>query len=146
MNIKKISDNKGFTIIEFMIAISIIAISILGISTMQISSVRNNKAGNEQTIATKLAQDQMEVLKAENVNDSDSLLNPSSFPATVFDSNNPINENGGSGGSFTRYWEVDEYRTDESRLVTVTVEWTRHGFGGETRNVTLTSLTRGSGF
>ena len=64
MPIKKESvRERGFTLLEVIIAISIFAVGVLAVATMQISATRGNRLGNELTQATTLAQMQIEELK-----------------------------------------------------------------------------------
>ena len=113
---------KGFTLLEILIAISIFAIGVLAVASMQISAIRGNRLGNEVTQATFLAQDKLEELK----NSSDI--------ASVPDSND-------QQGIFTRSWQITP-ATGDSRLVTVTVTWT---VGGASRNMALRTVTTGGG-
>lgn len=56
--------NKGFTLIELMIAIVILSVGLLGMATLTGSIVRNNKLSNDLSTATTLAQDKMEDIRA----------------------------------------------------------------------------------
>ena len=114
--------NKGFTLLEVLIAISIFAVGLLGVATMQISAIRGNRLGNEVTQATFLGQAKLEELK---------------------NSTNVANEPDGNDqqGIFTRTWVITP-NTAYSRRVTVTVAWT---IGGNTHNVVLSTVTRGGG-
>ena len=56
--------NKGFTLIELMIAIVILSVGLLGMATLTGSIVRNNKFSNDLSTATTLAQDKMEDIRA----------------------------------------------------------------------------------
>lgn len=113
---------KGFTLIEILIAISIFAIGVLAVASMQISAIRGNRLGNEVTQATFLAQDKLEELK----NSSDI--------ASVPDSND-------QQGIFTRSWQIAP-ATGDSHLVTMTVTWT---VAGASHNMVLRTITTGGG-
>ena len=114
--------NKGFPLLEVLIAISIFAVGLLGVATMQISAIRGNRLGNEVTQATFLGQAKLEELK---------------------NSTNVANEPDGNDqqGIFTRTWVITP-NTAYSRRVTVTVAWT---IGGNTHDVILGTVTRGGG-
>ena len=131
----QISDNeRGLSLIEILIAIAIFSIGILGVAQLQISNIRNNTSGNITTLATMLARQQMETLKAEG--DVTTL-------ADGADPNNPIDENGNAGGIFTRSWIVtNPLGGSTSRHLAVTVSWNRQG---QNRSVVFTSMTRGNG-
>ncbi len=145
MPIKKESvRERGFTLLEVLIAISIFAVGVLAVATMQISATRGNRLGNELTQATSLAQMQIEELKGADTGDPvDCLVGlPTGLPNGNYnDPNNPIDETGANGGIFTRSWVIAA-NTACSRLVTVTVAWT---IGGNTYDVVLSTVTRGGG-
>jgi len=56
--------NGGFTLIELMIAIVILSVGLLGMATLTGSIVQKNKFSNDLTAATTLAQDKMELIRA----------------------------------------------------------------------------------
>ncbi|BBO80103.1 hypothetical protein DSCO28_06690 [Desulfosarcina ovata subsp. sediminis] len=149
------SSTNGFTLIEVLLAMCVLSIGLLAVAAMQISAVRNNKTGNTYTQATALAQAQMELIKNSDIDDDSGFLNPSSLPTTTSDPNNPLDENGNSGGIYTRTWTVEAYQVDSdgngtpdtdsdyARTVTVTVSFPFVGSG--TKQVSLTAITAGGG-
>lgn len=126
---------RGFTLLEVLIAISIFSVGVLAVAAMQGTATRGNRLGNELTQATTLAQQQIEELKSSDF--SSATLAPGNYN----DPNNPIDETGQNGGIFTRSWVIAAHTTF-SRLVTVTVAWT---IGTTTHNVVLSTVTRGGG-
>ncbi len=123
MNLVK--DKRGFSLLEVLIAICLLSIGILGLVTLQSRSIRGNDLGNRTTQAVALAQDQVEQLitSASGGNFPLSIPNPNPFP----DANNPIDETGtgGSGGIFTRAWEIeDPGPVPNSQNIIVRVGWT----------------------
>jgi len=131
---------RGFTLLEVLIAISIFSIGVLAVAAMQGTATRGNRLGNELTRATVLAQQQIEVLKSADTSHPATLA--TGLPTGNYnDPNNPIDETGQNGGIFTRSWVV-AVNTTFSRLVTVTVSWT---IGTKTYNVVLSTVTRGGG-
>jgi type IV pilus assembly protein PilV len=58
------AENRGFSIIEVIFALSIFAIGILAVSTLAISSVNSNASARRITDATALAEDRLEKLAA----------------------------------------------------------------------------------
>lgn len=127
-------NERGFSLVEILIALGIFSIGILAVAQLQLWNIRNNSTGNFTTMATMLARQQMETLKNET--DVTTLSSDS-------DPNNPIDEDGNSGGIFTRTWAVtNPLGGSTSRHLTVAVSWSRRG---QNRSVVLTSITRGNG-
>jgi type IV pilus assembly protein PilV len=126
-------DKRGFTLLEVLIAISIFAVGVLAAATLQVNAIRRNRLGNEVTQAASLAQMQIETLKRADI--SSAALAPGHYD----DPNNPIDETGAHGGIFTRSWDIAD-NTAFSRIVTVTVSWTKRG---GSQLVDLSTVTRG---
>ena len=62
--------NRGFSLIEVMIAMAIFSIGILAVGSMQLSSTKNNTTGNITTQATMLARQKIEELRVvQDLND-----------------------------------------------------------------------------
>ena len=134
------SDNRGFTLLEVLIAVSIFSIGLLAVASMQIGAITGNRLGNELSIATFLAQEQVETLKSAAL--TSAALTPNDALNPVYsDPNNPIDETGANGGIFNRSWVVAN-NTTFSRTVTVTVSWPQ---AAPAHSVVLTTTTRGGG-
>jgi prepilin-type N-terminal cleavage/methylation domain-containing protein len=103
----------GFTMIEVMVALLLTAIAASGIIALFMVQTRSSGYSRHATEATILAQDEMERLRAMNINAGSG-------------STSNINELGQTGGIFTRSWEISS--TSGSHLdVTVTVSWNEDG-------------------
>ncbi len=127
-------NERGFSLIEVMIALVIFSIGILAVAQLQFWNIRNNTTGNITTMATLLARQKMEELKSRA---DVTTLNSDA------DADNPINADGSAGGIFTRTWTVSNpLGGSTSRHLAVTVSWSRRG---QNRSVVLTSMTRGNG-
>ena len=127
-------NERGFSLIEVMIALVIFSIGILAVAQLQFWNIRNNTTGNITTIATLLARQKMEELKSQA---DVTTLNSDA------DADNPIDAAGQAGGIFTRTWTVSNpLGGSTSRHLAVTVSWSRQG---QNRSVVLTSITRGNG-
>ena len=116
-------DDKGFTLIEVLIAITLLTVGLMAVATMQVSAIHGNKTGSDISNATFLAQDKLEELKA---------------------SADITGESDGSdqAGIFTRSWQIAPSGTN-SRSVTVTVSWV---MGGHTHSVVISIISRGNGY
>lgn len=129
------ANTRGFTLIEILVSLAIFSIGILAVAKMQIWNVNNNSNSNITTIATMLAREKLEWMKGLDLTDTDM--------ATGADADNPIDANGDPGGIFTRNWVVtDPDGEDDTRQIVMRVSWTRQG---KTRQVVLTTITRGNG-
>ena len=125
----KISNrNRGFSLIEVMIALAIFSIGIMAVGSMQLWSTKNNTTGNITTQATMLARQKIEELKA--VQDVDDL--------------DPEDGNSDTVGVYERQWFVtNPYFGNTSRQLRVTVGWNGNG-PNQKGYVELESVTRGN--
>ena len=60
--IKKMRNDKGYTLIEMLIAIAILSVGLLAVATMQISSIRVNDTARRMTRRATMAQDRVEYI------------------------------------------------------------------------------------
>jgi prepilin-type N-terminal cleavage/methylation domain-containing protein len=86
--------SRGFSLVELMVSITFFGILMLGFLTVFPLGFRTVQKGEKMTVATSLAQDELERLKTLPVND------PDLFPGTHVDAANPLN------GVYTRTWTV----------------------------------------
>jgi prepilin-type N-terminal cleavage/methylation domain-containing protein len=61
--------NKGFTLMEVMIAIVVLSVALLALAGLQMISIRGNSFGNRMTEAITLAKDLMEKMKNDEWGD-----------------------------------------------------------------------------
>ena len=106
---------KGFTLLEVMIAVLIMSIGILGLAGLQIVATRTNSFSNQMTVGITLGQDKLEELR--NLAYDDTQLSAGTHP----DSGNPIKGVGDMG--FNRSWSVAEDAVNSLKTITVTVQW-----------------------
>ncbi len=104
------SSNKcGFTLIEVLVAMGIFSITFLALAAGAGSVMRANETSYNSTIATSLAQDKVEELKARN--------------GSVLISEGPVTDYVG-GIEFTRAWTVTPNSpVVGTKQVDVTVTW-----------------------
>lgn len=114
---------EGFTLNEILVAIALIAIGVIGFSVNTIGVIQGNYISSNVTVATSLAQEKMEEVKAQT-----SFTN-----GTVTDT-----VTGASGIPFTRDRTISDV-SGESNLkdVEVKVSWTEYLIN---RNVTVKTL------
>jgi prepilin-type N-terminal cleavage/methylation domain-containing protein len=121
---RRISNLKGFTLVEVLIAIAIFSIGFFAITAMQIHSINGNSSARRTTEATILAEAQLERLLGLPYSHND--LDPGLNPHQV--TQNP----------YTMSWDVTETDldgdgTNDSKTVNIVVNWRYRG----DRNVTL---------
>jgi prepilin-type N-terminal cleavage/methylation domain-containing protein len=131
---KLLNNANGFSIIELLFAMAILAFGMLAAASLQYSAIRNNTNGNIYTQANMLAKAKLEFLKNLDISSTD-------LEANDYNDGALIDENGQPGGIYNRFWTITQLGT-QARRITVTVEWTRLG---DTRQVVVSSNTRGSG-
>ncbi len=107
-----IDNNKGFTIIEVLMAIIILTIGLLGLAPLMVTSMAGNEFANDMTEANLIATDQIENLKTIPN------FSPTPFLETVT----------GIQNRFTRQTRVDDSNSDSNvpenlYYINVVVSW-----------------------
>lgn len=138
---KILKDNRGFTIIETMIALSFFTIAMLGAAALYIGATKSNTLSNLVSSANFLAKTTLEEYKNLPLTDSKLADGANETSAN-------IDEFGGSNGIFTRVIKVSNISGDSNaRQIVVTVTWPGRAQGaGGTRDsdrVELISNVRG---
>jgi len=104
----------GFTLLEVLVAMAIFSVAVLGLAIGATSIMRANKTSYLNTVATNLAQDKLEQLKATTVANIASCSSSCDSPALT-------NKN----VTFTRTWAVLlNNPTNGVNRIDVTVQWT----------------------
>ena len=108
---------KGFTMLEVLVAISILSFGLLSLASMQVAAINGNSGANRLTEATTWAQDKLEDLMALPGTHAD-LSDGNHGPVTAASGNN----------NYTIDWNVVDNVNpgdpiDNAKLVTVTVTW-----------------------
>jgi len=104
---KTLRSPKGFSLIEVLVAIGILSIAILGLAVGAITITRANKTSQSHTVATNVAQDILEQLKAQPF-------------AAVTAGNDTVTF---QGVNFTRGWALNP-NTATFKQINVTIQWT----------------------
>ena len=152
MNLKE----KGFTILEVLIGVVILGIGLLGLIEMQVAAVTGNTSANLMSVATTLAQDQIEKLRnlsftdpnlADIVANNATLGNPPNIASIDHaDPNNPIDDSGGTTGlrRYLRFWNIaDNTPITGVKTVVVFVYWgTVNGATGLTQHRVMIPTTQ----
>jgi prepilin-type N-terminal cleavage/methylation domain-containing protein len=128
-----LGSDAGFTLLEVLGALAVFGVVAAGLAANVVSVVKWNRTSHGVSVATLLAQDLVEQLRA---------LDPSANPAaltagTHTDGNNPLTPSGVAGGRYTRTWTVTrDSPAPALSTVVVSVSWT----DGATRTVRVTAL------
>jgi len=138
-------DNRGFTLVELLVAVCVMAIAFAGLATMQIACINGNSIASNVTTGMTLAQDKMEELNSLDFNDPEladnNVTNDLNLQDAIDDSslvgNNAssddghretdIDAEGNAGGMYTRIWNIaDNTPTNGMKTTVVIVTWTSH--------------------
>jgi prepilin-type N-terminal cleavage/methylation domain-containing protein len=102
-----IRPHAGFSLIEVLVAIGIFSFAMLGLAIGAITITRANKTSQSHTVATNVAQDILEQLRAQPF----AVVNAGNDTVTV------------QGVNFTRQWILNP-NTATFKQINVTVQWT----------------------
>lgn len=127
LNMCKLHNNKGFTLIEIMVSIAIIAMGIFAVMSLVITVMKGNTLSKRVTTATTIAQGKMEDFKSM---DYDSVVDdPGTDTATAYDT--------------VYYWEAnveDDTPATDTKTITVDVYWSSGGTNTTHNNVELKTI------
>ena len=125
---------RGFTLIEIIVASFILVLGVSMISTVFIQVVNKNFLSLRHTQAVNLAQNKIEELMNEGY------VSTSLGEGSYSNSLNPVNETGDSSGVFYQYWQIEDVNPIErAKLITSRVEW--DDADGIRRTVYLTGVS-----
>jgi len=104
-------NNKGFSLIEMLIAVTILAVGLLAVAGLQVTAIQGNSQGSSISQATTLAEDRIEAIRNMDY-------------AAISFASNPDIETNVDGTRYTRETlvEVDTPMVDLKKI-TVTVRW-----------------------
>ena len=128
--IRKASKEKGFTLLEVIVAISILSFGLLAVASMQVTAIMGNSLSGNLTEASALAGDRMEKLMSMDYDaaqlddtDDDGADGLEDASAATADGEDPRDL-----GIYDIYWNVAENATfNDTKTVNVIVTWTQGG-------------------
>jgi len=94
----KAMDNKGFTLIEVVIALGVLAIGIIAMFSMQTLGIKGNSSANRITETANWAADKMEEIISKKYNDPDLIDRNNNGTKQDLDKNGVDDSGGGSFG------------------------------------------------
>lgn len=120
---------EGFAFNEILVAIAFITIGILGFSLNTVAVIQGNYISGNFTVATNLAQDKMEQLKAQTT-----LTDVNNCPGS---GERDLTATGAAGGIYDRCWVITDFPFGSGlKQIDVTVSWRDY----VTRVVTVSTL------
>ncbi len=124
--------NRGFTLIEVLIAIFLLVVAILGSISTTAIIIKSNSLSKTMTTATTLAKDKMEQLKNTGY---DVLAGGTDYASK----DSTLQTTSTANSIFTRIWTVtsDGSPAAGMKTVAVTVQW---NWQGASHNVALTTI------
>lgn len=124
---KHIRDQSGFSLVEVLITVVLVSIGLLGLAGLQLTSVQNSNSSGERFVATTLAQDILERMRANH--------NRAIGPGKVY--NLAMGADPGVGGvegdDLTAWTDALDaalpsgqgaVQVDNTNVATITVQWT----------------------
>lgn len=122
--------NKGFTLIEILIALVILSVGLLAITSISLTVMKGNSFADKMTMATTLAQDRLEEIK----NTAYDSVASANFPTQDYGSISGFN-------AFRREVSITSSSPAiNMKTITVTVLW-RDG-AGNSHNIELKTIIR----
>lgn len=127
---------KGFTLVEFLVALFILGFAILSLASLQVTATKGNLGSKNLSTANVLAERKMEEFK--NIPFANLAL-----ISNHADPDNPLNSNGlggvwNDGRIFNRFWSIASHAgSSNMKRITVTVAWTE---GGRTRSTSMDTV------
>ena len=135
IHVRKRCNERGFSIIEVMIAISILSIGILALASMQVAAMRGNSFAGSVTEGSTWALDQIE--KLMNLPWDDASLQDADLDGAAGLENIEFDNDTGTQadadfritrGRYSIHWNVaNNVVTANTRTVNVIVTWSDHG-------------------
>lgn len=128
------SNQKGFTLLELLIALVILSIGLLGLAGLHIAAIRGNVSGFKISTATAIAQQRLEELKALDTTST-------ALAAGVYPDNNIVVQ----GITYNRsYTVVDDTPVIGTSTLTITITWTDPTSGLTHTTRVFTRLLKGA--
>ena len=143
VKLRKRNNEKGFTLLEVIAAISILSVGLLAVASMQGSIIKGNRFAGGVTEATSWASDQMEKLMVLPYDHAD-LVDTDGDGTGEDNDRDGVDDDGGdfglddatantadhqvTQGRYIVYWNIAvDIDADDTKTVNVIVTWADHG-------------------
>lgn len=137
-----VQNQKGFSLLEAIIAMSILTVGLLAVGLMQIGAMKSNTSALSRSDGTAIAQSVMDELRSvpmddDLLTDTGSAINAGEAGVTPAAADHTGTEifganpfTGANGQTFTIFWNVvDDTPVNNAKTVRVYVYWTDRQFG-----------------
>ena len=131
---KKKGNEKGFTLLEVIVAISVLTIGLLAVASMQVLAIKGNTLAFGVTEATSWAADQMEKLMIMPYDpdpgaDDDPLDDKDKDGKSGLEDDTLVTaDHNVTRGKYTVYWNIAvDAEANDTKTVNVIVTWRDHG-------------------
>jgi type IV pilus assembly protein PilV len=132
--IKKTKEEKGFTLLEVIVAISLLTFGLLSVASMQVAAMRGNAFAGAVTEATTLAGDRLEYLMTLDYDDPTDLDDVDGDgtagldDATAGTADHSTTYDSETGIQYNLYWNTARnIPTTDNTTIKVIVTWEDHG-------------------
>jgi prepilin-type N-terminal cleavage/methylation domain-containing protein len=129
---RRTNSQRGFTLLEVMIALALFAVGLTALSGMQLHAMRGGNSGRHATHAGAVAEGSMEQLQRLTW----SQLTPTAGWSAAVTRNNTVQ--GSVEKVYTVDWRITDLVADWTRTIDVRVQWNEPG--RPNRSVVLTSV------
>ncbi len=128
INMRKLRENNGFTMVEVLISILIILIAIFAVMGLVLIIIKGNLQSKRSTVATTIAQEKLEDIIRKGHDHADLTANSTGATNTAYK-------------TFNWYIDVqDDTPATNTKTVAVEVWWGAVGSGTTRRSVTLQTI------
>lgn len=129
-----LSNQKGFSLLELLIALTVLAIGLLGLAGLHVAAIQGNVSGFKISTATAVAQERIEVLKA-----LDASAAAMTAGAHADDGNQVV-----QGITYNRSYTIqDNTPVSGTSTITLTVTWIEPRTGVTRNTSVFTRINKG---
>ena len=128
---KRVSSEKGFTLLEILFATCILSVGLLAVASLQAAAIRGNYFADGVSNGSTWATDKMEKLIAaayQDYEDSDLLDTDGDGDSGLEDTSAATADYQETQGNYTIYWNIsDNAVLNNTKTLCVIVTWDDHG-------------------